>query len=172
MLFRGCATALVTPFRECGKIDYTSLAQMIERQLACGVKTLVVCGTTGEASTLSAVEKKVLIGFTVKAVGGRGTVIAGIGSNCTRTAIENAIRAQKLGADALLAVTPYYNKCTQSGLVAHYGAICAAVDLPVMCYNVPSRTGVNICLSTYRELLNIRNLVAVKEASEDLTQIA
>jgi len=171
MVFQGCATALITPFTKDNRIDFNALGRMIEMQLDGGVKGFVACGTTGEPATMTHDERVSVIRFVIDSVHHRVPVIVGTGSNCTQTAVENSIEATSLGADALLVVTPYYNKCTQKGLVAHYEAIASATSLPVLCYNVPSRTGVNIAPATYDALMKIKNLVAVKEASGNPEQI-
>lgn len=170
MLFRGCATALITPFKN-NKIDFDALENMIESQLSAGIKGFVSCGTTGEPATMSAEECDSVVQFVINKVNHRAVVIAGAGSNCTAHAVENARKYQAMGADGVLIVTPYYNKCTQKGLVAHYQAICQAVDIPVVAYNVPGRTGVNIQPSTYDELIKIPNMAAIKEASSNYLQI-
>ena len=167
ILFSGAATALITPFKD-GKIDYVHMGKLIEWQIAQGIDALVVCGTTGEASTLSTKEKTQLTKFTVDLVSGRVPVIAGTGSNDTKYAIELSQEAQELGANGLLIVTPYYNKTTQRGLVAHYNAIADSVDLPIILYNVPSRTGVGFDVSTVAALAEHKNIAAIKEASGNI----
>ena len=170
-IFKGVCTALITPFKN-GKIDYEALTNIIEFQIAQGVDALLVSGTTGESATLSENEKQELISFTVHEVGGRVPIIAGTGSNCTQKAINLSKFAQKVGADATLVVTPYYNKASAEGLIAHYEAIANNVDVPLIIYNVPSRTGVNIPLSVYDKLANHPNIVAVKEASPSISDFA
>ena len=142
-VFEGVATALVTPFRH-DTVDYETLNRLLDMQLAAGVDAVVVCGTTGEASTMRDAEQYSVIAHCISYVKGRCKVIAGTGSNDTQHAKEKTLQAKRLGADAALVVTPYYNKCTQSGLVKHYETIADAADIPVILYNVPSRTGVNI----------------------------
>lgn len=171
ILFKGCGTAIVTPFNEENKIDFDEFEKLINFQIDNGVSSIVVCGTTGEAATLSGEEKQELIRYCVKIVNKRVPVIAGIGSNNTKTVIENEIFAQKVGVNGLLAVTPYYNKTTQKGLVEHFKVIAENTDLPIILYNVPSRTGVDISPNTYWELSKIKNIVATKEASGDISKV-
>ena len=170
---RGCATALVTPFTKSGAVDEERLRNLIEYQIAGGVKVLVPCGTTGESATMTEEEDNQVISITVEAAKGRARVIAGTGSNATAVAIENSLTARELGADAVLVVAPYYNKPTQEGLYAHFRAIAEAVgDLPVVMYNVPGRTASNIAATTTLKLAKENeNIVAIKEASGDLSQI-
>lgn len=144
---------------------------MVNFQIDNGINAIVVCGTTGEAATLSSEEKQELIRYCVKIVNKRVPVIAGIGSNNTNSVIKNEIFAQKMGVDGLLAVTPYYNKTTQKGLVEHFKVIAENTDLPIILYNVPSRTGVDILPSTYWELSKVKNIVATKEASGDISKV-
>ncbi|MDR1264735.1 MAG: 4-hydroxy-tetrahydrodipicolinate synthase [Propionibacteriaceae bacterium] len=165
-VFRGAATALVTPFNDHG-VDQGKLARLIDFQIAGGIDALVICGTTGEASTMTTQEHVGAVASAVRLVNGRVPVLAGAGSNDTRHAIEQSKRLADVGADALLSVTPYYNKTTQSGLVAHYSAIAQAVDLPVILYNVPGRTSLNIAPATLGELSQIDNIVGVKECNTD-----
>ena len=169
-LFYGCATALVTPFRE-DRVDFKSLEALIDWQLECGVDALVVLGTTGEPSTLTAGERRAVLECAVSRCAGRAPVIAGTGSNCTREAVHRSEEAQRLGADALLVVTPYYNRASPAGLMAHYRAGADSVDLPVIMYNVPSRTGLNLAPETVAVLARHPNLCAVKEASGSLRQM-
>lgn len=171
ILFTGCGTAITTPFTEDG-INFNELRKLIEFQISNGVDSLIVCGTTGEASTMTMQEKIDTIKCAVECVNGRIPVIAGTGSNNTYQAIEMSKKAQELGVDGLLIVTPYYNKTTQEGLIAHYSAIAKEVNLPIILYNVPSRTGLNISPKTCFELSKIHNIVAIKEASGNLSQIA
>lgn len=171
-IFYGSGTAIVTPFNESGKIDYEVFAQLIEMQISGGTAALIVHGTTGESPTLSSEEKAELVRFAVQQCAGRIPVIAGTGTNDTAHAVELSLAAQEAGADGLLLVTPYYNKATQKGLVAHFKSIAGAVNLPVILYNVPSRTGVNISVESYVELSKIENIVATKEASGDISHIA
>jgi len=170
-VFTGVCPALVTPFHESGDIDFEAFAKLIDYQISSGVDAVCVCGTTGEASTLSAGERCEAIEFCVKQVNGRVAVIAGTGSNSTAAAAEQSCRAQELGADALLIVTPYYNKTTQSGLVQHYKSIAAQTDLPIILYNVPGRTGLSFAPDTYQKLAQIPNINGVKEASGDLSLV-
>jgi 4-hydroxy-tetrahydrodipicolinate synthase len=169
---RGCATALVTPFTANGDIDDDALTRLIEYQLAGGVKLLVPCGTTGESATMTDEEDQRVIKRTVELARGRAHVIAGTGSNSTAAAIENSRIAQALGADALLIVAPYYNKPTQQGLYAHFRAVSEAVTNPIVIYNVPGRTSCNISAETTLRLArDCDNIVAIKEASGNLSQI-
>lgn len=169
-LFSGACTALVTPFLE-NQVNYPMLEQLLRRQMESGIHAVVLCGTTGEAPTLTDAEK-IEIFRRGKAFTGDGcTIIAGTGSNCTAHAVELSIAAQEVGADALLVVSPYYNKATPEGLYAHYEAISRAVHIPIILYNVPSRTGVDIPVSVYRRLSRIPNIAGVKEASTDITKI-
>jgi 4-hydroxy-tetrahydrodipicolinate synthase len=169
---RGCATALVTPFTSEGAIDEEALARLIEYQVGGGVKLLVPCGTTGESATMTEAEDQRVIKRTIELAQGRARVIAGTGSNSTAAAIENSQLAAALGADAVLVVAPFYNKPTQAGLYAHFRAIAAAVDLPIVIYNVPGRTSCNISADTTLRLArDCENIVAVKEASGNLSQI-
>jgi 4-hydroxy-tetrahydrodipicolinate synthase len=169
---RGCATALVTPFTSDGAIDEDALTRLIEYQLNNGVRLLVPCGTTGESATMTEEEDQRVISRAIELARGRAKVIAGTGSNSTAAAIENSKIAQKLGADAVLVVAPFYNKPTQQGLYAHFSAIAAAVDLPIVIYNVPGRTSCNIAAETTLKLArDCENIVAVKEASGNLSQI-
>ncbi|MDX6447168.1 MAG: 4-hydroxy-tetrahydrodipicolinate synthase [Blastocatellia bacterium] len=170
---RGCATALVTPFKADGAIDEDRLRALVDRQIKAGVRLLVPCGTTGESATMSEAEDQRVIAITVEVARGRARVIAGTGSNSTSAAIDYSQRARDLGADAMLQVAPYYNKPTQEGMYAHFRAIAEAVpETPVMLYNVPGRTSSNISAQTVLRLArDYENIVAVKEASGDLTQI-
>ncbi len=170
-IFTGVATALITPFDKQGKIDYGKMADLIEFQIAEGINALVICGTTGESSTMTDEEHEDCITFAVKQVAGRVPVIAGAGSNDTAYAINLARHACAEGADALLMVTPYYNKATQNGLVRMYTEIADAVDKPIILYNVPSRTGVNIEPATYLKLADHPNIAAIKEANGNLSKI-
>lgn len=170
-IFKGIATALITPMTKEG-IDYDNFARLIEFQINGGVDALVVCGTTGEASTLTDEEHRDAIAFVVKQTAGRVPVIAGTGSNDTAYAIELSTHAKEAGADALLLVTPYYNKATQKGLIRMFTEITDAVDLPAILYNVPSRTGCNMLPKTYRELAENPRIVAVKEAGGNISSVA
>ena len=170
-VFTGAAVAIITPFRD-GKIDYEDFARIIEFQIANGTDAIVVCGTTGESSTLTDDEHVDAIEFAVKQTAGRIPVIAGTGSNDTAYAVWLSKEACRVGADALLIVTPYYNKASTKGLIAHFTAIADASTKPVILYNVPSRTGCNITLPVYRELAKHPNIVATKEASGNISAIA
>ena len=170
-LFRGIATALATPMTSSGAIDYEDYGRLIDWQIESGVTGLVTCGTTGEASTMTAEEHRQTIAFAVKRAAGRVPVIAGTGANCTEKAVELTRFACAAGADACLVVTPYYNKATQRGLIAHYTAIADASDKPVILYNVPSRTGCNLLPETCAALAAHPRIAAVKEASGNLSQI-
>ena len=171
VVFTGCGTAIVTPFTEDG-VNFEEFRKMIEFQISEGVDAIIVCGTTGESSTMTEQERKETIKFAIDVANKRVPIIAGTGGNCTRIAIEMSKYAESVGADAILVVTPYYNKTTQDGLVAHYKAIASSVSLPVILYNVPSRTGLNITPKTCKELSKVDNIVAVKEASGNLSQVA
>ncbi len=172
-IFRGSGVAIVTPMHEDGAVDYEQFAELIEFQAANGTDAIIVCGTTGEASTLTHVEQVDVIKYCVETVAGRIPVVAGTGSNCTETAVYLSKEAQSAGADGLLLVSPYYNKATQKGLYAHFRAVAEAVDLPILLYNVPSRTGCNILPETVVKLCqDMENIVGVKEASGNITQIA
>ena len=164
-------TAISTPFDESG-INFEEFKKLVEFQIIQGTDAIIVCGTTGESATMSTNEKEDLIKFTVDIVDKRVPVIAGTGSNNTANSIELSKYAESVGADGLLLVTPYYNKTTQQGLIAHYSAIADTVNLPIILYNVPSRTGINILPETYAKLSKINNIVAVKEASGDISQVA
>ena len=170
-LFRGLGTALVTPFRG-GDVDWAAYDNLIERQIAAGTEALIVCGTTGEPAALTARERDALIRRAVEVCNGRCAVIAGTGANDTSRAIELSRQAQAAGADALLLVTPYYNKTTQAGLIAHYTAVADSVDLPMILYNVPSRTGLNLLPETAAALCRHGNICGIKEASGSISQIA
>ena len=169
-LFTGCATALITPFKD-GKIDYVSMGKIIEWQIKEHIDALVVCGTTGEASTLSNKEKYQLVKFVVDLVDGRVPVIAGSGTNNTSLSLELSKEMEDMGVDGLLMVTPYYNRCTEKGLIAHYEKVADNVSLPIIMYSVPSRTGVNISPSAVSILSKHPNIVGIKEASGNISQI-
>lgn len=170
-IFKGSGVAIVTPFQN-GKVDYTAFTRLIELQIISGTDAIIVCGTTGEAATLTPEERTEVIRFCVERVDGRIPVIAGTGSNNTSHAIDLSREAEALGVDGLLIVTPYYNKTSQAGLVAHYGAICEQVRLPVLVYNVPSRTGVNVLPATMKAIMEeCENVVGIKEASGNIEQI-
>lgn len=170
-VFEGLATAIVTPFKN-GTIDIPTFERLLDAQLAANVDAIVVCGTTGESATLSAQEQLALIAHAIQYTAGRCKIIAGTGSNDTAHAIDMSRAASSMGACAVLVVTPYYNKCTQAGLIAHYTAIADAVSCPVICYNVPSRTGVDMTLETYQALSKHPNIQGVKEAGGSPAKIA
>ena len=170
-LFTGSGVALVTPF-ENNQINYEALERLINWHVANQTDALIICGTTGESATLSTEEKKALIAFAVAKTDGRMPVIAGTGCNNTADTIEMSIYAEQAGADGLVIVTPYYNKCTQKGLIAHYTAIADAVNIPIILYNVPGRTAVNIAPETVAILSGHKNIIAIKEASGDISQVA
>ena len=167
--FKGSATALITPFTESG-VNYEVLRELIEHQIAGGTDAIVFLGTTGEPSTMSFEEEHELMEFAVKTVNGRAKVIFGCGSNNTADAVMTAQKAESYGADGLLAVTPYYNKCTQNGLVAYYKAICEAVSIPVIAYNVPGRTGVEIQPTTMAKIAEIPNIAGIKDAGGNMSK--
>lgn len=171
VIFKGCATAIVTPFNENNNIDFDEFKKIVNFQIDNEVNGIVVCGTTGEAATMSAEEKEELIKYCVKVVNKRVPVIAGVGSNNTQNVLLSEQYAQKVGVDGLLIVTPYYNKTTQNGIIEHYKIIAQNTDLPIILYNVPGRTGVDIKPDTYLELSKIKNIVATKEASGDISKI-
>ncbi len=171
-VFTGAGVALVTPFLPDGSINYPKLKELIEWQIASGTDSIITCGTTGESATMTDKEHVDVIKFTVDTVAGRVPVVAGAGSNDTAYAVNLSKEAAALGADALLQVTPYYNKASQRGLYQHFVAIADATDLPVILYNVPSRTGTNIALDTYLKLSEHPTIVATKEASGDISAIA
>lgn len=170
-LFSGVCTALVTPFLN-NEVNYPMLAQLLKRQLDARIEAVVICGTTGEAPTLSDQEKIELFSRAKDCVKDRCLVIAGTGSNCTEHAVHLSMAAEKAGADALLVVSPYYNKATPEGLYNHYRSIAEAVHIPIILYNVPSRTGLDIPVSVYQKLSQIPNIAGVKEASTDIVKIA
>jgi len=171
ILFKGCGTAIATPFDETG-VNFKVFGDLIEKQISEGVDAIIVCGTTGEAATMTDEERKDTIKFVVDKVAGRIPVIAGTGSNNTKAAIEMTKYAESIGVDGALIVTPYYNKTTQKGLVEHYKTIASSTSLPIIVYSVPSRTGVNILPETCLELSKIENIVAIKEASGNISQVA
>ncbi len=171
ILFKGCGTAIATPFTKDG-VNLKEFEKLVEFQIQNRADAIIVCGTTGESSTMTEDEKKALITSAIKTANKRVPIIVGTGSNNTKQAIKNSIMAEELGADGLLVVTPYYNKCTQAGLIEHYKAIANSVSLPIILYSVKSRTGVNIEPETCLELSKIENIVAIKEASGDISQIA
>ena len=169
-IFKGMATAMVTPMTAAG-VDYEALGRFIDFQLASGINALVAVGTTGESATLSPAERNEVIRFTVDRVNGRVPVIAGTGTNNTVHAMEYTQNACAIGADAMLVVTPYYNKATQNGLIAHFSAIADKSDKPIILYNVPSRTGCNLLPATVAELAKHPNIAAIKEASGNMSQV-
>ena len=169
-IFKGMATAMVTPMTADG-VDYEALGRFIDFQLASGINALVSVGTTGESATLSPEERNKVISFTIDRVAGRVPVIAGTGTNNTLHAIDYSVNADKAGADALLVVTPYYNKATQNGLIAHFTAIADKVTKPIILYNVPSRTGCNLLPATVEKLAEHPNICAIKEASGNMSQV-
>ena len=173
-IFEGAGVALVTPFKANGDVNYDKLEEILEEQIAGGTDAIVICGTTGEASTMSPEEHLSVIKYGCEVVKGRIPVVAGTGSNCTREAVYMSQKAEEAGADGVLLVTPYYNKATQKGLIAHYTAIAEAVpETPIIMYNVPSRTGCNLQPATVAALVkNVKNIVGIKAASGDLSQIA
>lgn len=171
-IFKGSCTAIITPFSKSGKtINYKTFEKLIDNQIANGTSAIVFMGTTGEASTMTKKEKETVAKFAVSYVNKRVPVIIGAGSNNTKDAIENSIKYEKIGADALLHITPYYNKATQNGLIKHFSLIANSVKIPIILYNVPSRTGVNILPETVKKLSEIENIVAIKEASGNFEQI-
>lgn len=172
-IFEGAGVAIVTPMKANGEVNYDKLAELIDFQIENGTDSIIICGTTGEASTLSHEEHIECIRFAVQHVNKRVPVIAGTGSNCTETAIYLSKHARDDGADGVLLVTPYYNKATQNGLIAHFTAVANAIDIPVILYNVPSRTGCNILPQTAAYLAkNVENIVAMKEATGNISQVA
>lgn len=172
-IFTGAGVAIITPMNADGSIDYNGFAENIEYQIKNGTDAIIVCGTTGEASTMTDDEHIECIRFCIEKVNKRIPVIAGTGSNDTRYAVELSKKAQDLGADGLLLVTPYYNKATQKGLIAHFTAIADAVDIPIILYNIPGRTGgVSFEINTYKTLAQHKNIVAVKEASGNISYTA
>jgi len=168
-IFQGVGTALITPFQN-DKVDFAALEKLVDTQLNGGIAALIVNGTTGEPTTMTHGERTAVAISVIKQVNKKIPVILGAGSNNTYTAVEYAVEAQDLGADGILAVTPYYNKCTQSGLIAHYKALADATNIPLIMYNVPGRTGVNINPETAEALAGYKNIVAVKEASGNIQQ--
>ncbi len=171
-IFKGAGVAIVTPFDENLNVNYDKLGELIDYQIDNGTDSIIICGTTGESSTLTEREHMECIRYTAQKVAGRVPVIAGTGSNCTQTAIELSEDAKRAGADGLLLVTPYYNKATQKGLIQHFTLIAKAVDLPVVLYNVPGRTGCNLLpVSTAQLFKEVDNIVAIKEASGNISQV-
>ncbi|MBU3208292.1 4-hydroxy-tetrahydrodipicolinate synthase [Clostridium algidicarnis] len=170
-LFKGSGVAIVTPFNEKG-VDFDKLKELLEWHVDSNTDAIIICGTTGEASTMSTLEKKEVIKFTVDTINKRIPVIAGTGTNDTKASIEMSKWAESIGIDGLLVITPYYNKTSNKGLIAHFTAISNAVNTPIILYNVPSRTGMNISPTTLLELTKLKNVVAIKEASGDISQVA
>jgi 4-hydroxy-tetrahydrodipicolinate synthase len=170
-MFTGSYTAIITPFTDNNQIDYSALSTLIERQIEGGITGIVFLGTTGEAPTISNIERSELIRFGIESIAGRCQVLVGTGSNNTQSAIDLSLEAENLGADGLLIACPAYNKPTQSGLISHFTAIADAVNIPIMLYNVPGRSGVNMLPETTLELANHPNIVSLKEASGDLCQM-
>lgn len=171
LLFKGCATAIATPFCDTG-VNFDEFGKLIDFQINEGIDALVVCGTTGESATMTDAERKETMKFAINKVAKRVPVILGTGSNCTSSAIELTKYAETIGADGVLVVTPYYNKTTPLGLIKHYEAIAKSTSLPIIVYSVPSRTGVNVSAKTCLELSKIENIVAIKEASGNMSQVA
>lgn len=168
-VFKGAGVAIVTPMKENLDVNYDKLDEILEEQIAGGTDSIIICGTTGESATMTEKEHMEVVRFAISRVKGRIPVIAGTGSNCTRTAIELSQEAQKDGADGVLVVTPYYNKATQKGLISHYTQIAQSIRIPLIMYNVPSRTGCALAPSTMAHLINnVDNIVGVKEASGDI----
>ncbi|MCH5199770.1 MAG: 4-hydroxy-tetrahydrodipicolinate synthase [Oscillospiraceae bacterium] len=171
-IFTGAGVAVITPMHGDGSVNYEKLGELIEEQIAEGTDSIVICGTTGEASTLTDDEHIECIRYTIEKVGGRIPVVAGTGSNDTEYAKWMSVEAEKAGADGLLLVTPYYNKTSQKGMVAHFVTVADAVSIPIILYNVPSRTGCRIEIAAYKELARHPNIVAAKEASGDISLVA
>lgn len=171
-IFRGSGVALITPMKESGEVNYTLLERLLENQIENKTDAIIICGTTGESATMSHKERCEVIKFAVDKVNGRIPVVAGTGSNNTMYSVELSKEAQNIGVDGLLVVTPYYNKTSQNGLIRHYNYIADSVNLPIILYNVPSRTGVNIKPETYLELSKHENIVATKEANGDISSVA
>ena len=172
-IFEGAGVALVTPFTESGEVNYDKLAELLEEQIAGGTDAIVICGTTGEASTMSPEEHLSVIKYGCEVVKGRIPVVAGTGSNCTREAVYMSQKAEEAGADGVLLVTPYYNKATQNGLIAHFTTIAEAIKIPALLYHIPGRTGVTMKPETIVSLCkNVPNIVGVKEASGNFSSIA
>lgn len=171
-IFTGAGIAIVTPFNDDGSINYDRLGEMIDHQIENHTDAIIICGTTGEASTMTDEEHLECIKFAVKRTAGRVPVIAGTGSNDTKYAVELSKEAEAAGADALLLVTPYYNKTTQKGLILHFNTIADAVNIPIVLYNIPGRTGMNMEISTVKELAKHKNIVALKEASGNISYVA
>lgn len=172
-IFTGAGVAIITPFKEDGSINFEEFGKIIEDQIAGCTDAIIVCGTTGESSTMTHEEHIEAVKYCVEKVAGRVPVVAGAGSNCTREAVSLAVKAEEVGANGLLCVTPYYNKATQGGLFEYYKAISDAVNIPIIMYNVPSRTGTNILPETAVKIAKeVKNVVAIKEASGNISQVA
>ncbi|MBQ2879635.1 MAG: 4-hydroxy-tetrahydrodipicolinate synthase [Anaerotignum sp.] len=171
-IFTGAGVALITPMNADGSVNFEKMKELIEFQIANDTDALIICGTTGEATTISDEDQIECVRFAKEVAAGRVPVIAGAGSNDTAHCIELAVACEKAGADAVLLVTPYYNKATQKGLILHYTAIANAINIPIILYNVPGRTGCNLAPKTVAELAKVPNIVAVKEASGNLSQVA
>ena len=171
-IFTGAGVAIITPMNSDGSINYDELGRIIDDQIERGTDAIIICGTTGESATMTDDEHRDCIKFAVKHVAGRVPVIAGAGSNDTRYAVELSKEAEAFGADALLHVTPYYNKATQKGLIAHFTAVADAVNIPIILYNVPSRTGCGFDVATVKELAKHKNIAAIKEASGNISYVA
>lgn len=171
IIFKGCGTAIITPFTENG-VNFEEFGKMLDFQIENGADAIIVCGTTGESSTMTLDERKETIKFAVERANKRIPIIAGTGGNCTKNVVEMTKYAESIGVDGALVVTPYYNKTTQAGLIEHYKVVANSTKLPIILYSVPSRTGVNIAPETCLELSKIENIVAIKEASGNLSQIA
>lgn len=171
-IFTGAGIAIITPFNEDGSVNYDRLGELIDNQIANSTDAIIICGTTGEASTMTDEEHIECIRYAVEKTAGRVPVIAGTGSNDTKYAVELSKEAEKVGADALLLVTPYYNKATQKGLIMHFTAIADAVNIPIVLYNIPGRTGMAIEISTVKKLAEHKNIVAIKEASGNISYAA
>ena len=169
--FTGLATAMITPFHDNGGVNYEAFGEMIDRQIEGGTDVLVIAGTTGEPSTMTEQEIEDLMRFSVQYVAKRAMIVFGSGSNCTAKTVAASIKAEKLGADGLLVVTPYYNKCTQNGIYEYYRAVNDAVNIPFICYNVPPRTGVNILPATMERIATLKNVAGIKEACGNMEQI-
>ena len=169
-IFSGSITAMITPFKD-GKVNFETLGKLIDYQIEGGTDALVILGTTGEPSTMTETEKEETILYSIEHAAGKIKIIVGVGSNDTLKAVCAAQRAEKSGADGVIAVTPYYNKCTQTGIFEYYRAICKATKLPVIAYNVPARTGVNITPETAEKLTELANLAGIKEASGNMAQV-
>ena len=170
-MFKGCCTALITPFTSDNKINFKEFERIIEKQIESGVSALLFLGTTGESPTLTDREKEAIVSFAVEKVKKRVPVLVGAGTNSTQKTIENSCIYEKIGADGLLVVSPYYNKATQEGLYLHYKAVAEAISVPVIIYNVPSRTGINVQAETVSALSEINNIVGIKQASGDMAEL-